>query len=295
MSSFKPIDRAVFPVAGLGTRFLPATKDVPKEMLPLIDRPLIHHGVDEAVMSGCDEIVFVTGSGKESIEKYFSRSSELEEHLRSHGKEELADIIASIPELAKFHYTMQKEPLGLGHAVLCAEEFCKESFFGLILPDDVFTASPTVLSQLDAVRKKYGGSVLSLEKVPPSETHRYGIVDAEEIEPGVYKIKGLVEKPDTAEAPSNLAIMGRYVLSPSIFEHLKALKPGKGGEYQLTDAIASMLEKEEVYGAVYKGVRLDCGVREGWIKATVVKALEDPALRDIVLNAIRESGFEKQQ
>ena len=293
MTLFTPIHRAVFPVAGLGTRFLPATKDVPKEMLPLIDRPLIHHGVDEAVASGCDEIVFVTGSGKESIEKYFSPSHALEEHLRSHGKDELADVIESISKLAKFFYTMQKKPLGLGHAVLCAEEYCRDSFFGLILPDDVFSASPTVLSQLDAVRQKHGGSVLSLEVVPRSETYRYGIVDAEETEPGVYRIKGLVEKPDPASAPSNLAIMGRYILSPSIFEHLKMLKPGKGGEYQLTDAIASMLETEQVYGAVYKGVRLDCGVREGWIRATVAKALEDPALRDIVLDVVRESGLIK--
>ena len=293
MTLFTPIHRAVFPVAGLGTRFLPATKDVPKEMLPLIDRPLIHHGVDEAVASGCDEIVFVTGSGKESIEKYFSPSSALEEHLRSHGKDKLADVIESISKLAKFFYTMQKKPLGLGHAVLCAEEYCRDSFFGLILPDDVFSASPTVLSQLDAVRQKHGGSVLSLEVVPRSETYRYGIVDAEETEPGVYRIKGLVEKPDPASAPSNLAIMGRYILSPSIFEHLKMLKPGKGGEYQLTDAIASMLETEQVYGAVYKGVRLDCGVREGWIRATVAKALEDPALRDIVLDVVRESGLIK--
>ena len=293
MSSFTPIHRVVFPVAGLGTRFLPATKDVPKEMLPLIDRPLIHHGVDEAVASGCDEIVFVTGSGKESIEKYFSPSSALEEHLRSHGKDELADVIESISKLAKFFYTMQKKPLGLGHAVLCAEEYCRDSFFGLILPDDVFSASPTVLSQLDAVRQKHGGSVLSLEVVPRSETYRYGIVDAEETEPGVYRIKGLVEKPDPASAPSNLAIMGRYILSPSIFEHLKMLKPGKGGEYQLTDAIASMLETEQVYGTVYKGVRLDCGVREGWIRATVAKALEDPALRGIVLDVVKESGLIK--
>lgn len=293
MTLFTPIHRAVFPIAGLGTRFLPATKDVPKEMLPLIDRPLIHHGVDEAVASGCDEIVFVTGSGKESIEKYFSPSPALEEHLRSHGKDELADVIESISKLAKFFYTMQKEPLGLGHAVLCAEEYCRDAFFGLILPDDVFSASPTVLSQLDSVRQKHGGSVLSLEVVPRSETYRYGIVDAEETEPGVYRIKGLVEKPDPADAPSNLAIMGRYILSPSIFGHLKGLKPGKGGEYQLTDAIASMLETEQVYGAVYKGVRLDCGVREGWIRATVAKALEDPALRDIVLDVVRESGLIK--
>ena len=283
---FDHIKKAVFPVAGLGTRFLPVTKDIPKEMMPLIDRPLIHHGVDEAVASGCKEIVFVTGIGKESIFQYFQHSLKLEDHLSKTGKEDLAEQLKKIPELADFYYTLQKKPLGLGHAVLCAEKFCKDEYFGLLLPDDVMIAEPTVLSQLESVREKYNGSVLSLEKVDKEDTSRYGIVDAEELEPGIFRIKGLVEKPDPKEAPSNLAIMGRYVLSPSIFKHLKGLKKGSGGEYQLTDAIASMLEEEPVYAILYKGRRLDCGIREGWIKATLIKAMQSPDLRKIVLETI---------
>ena len=283
------IRKAVFPVAGLGTRFLPVTKDIPKEMMPLIDRPLIHHGVDEAVASGCKDIVFVTGTGKETIFQYFQHSPELEAHLKETGKEELAEQLRKIPELADFHYTLQEKPLGLGHAVLCAEEFCKDEYFGLLLPDDVMIAEPTVLAQLESVRERYSGSVLSLEEVDRNETSRYGIVDAEEVEPGVYRVKALVEKPDPKDAPSNLAIMGRYVLSPSVFRHLKTIKRGSGGEYQLTDAIASMLEEEPVYALLYKGRRLDCGVREGWIRATIIKALQYPDLRDIVIDT-----FEKE-
>ncbi|MDY9920261.1 MAG: UTP--glucose-1-phosphate uridylyltransferase GalU [Synergistota bacterium] len=286
--TFDHIRKAVFPVAGLGTRFLPVTKDIPKEMMPLIDRPLIHYGVDEAVASGCKEIIFVTGTGKETIFQYFQHSSELEEHLMVTGKEDLAEQLKKIPELAGFHYTLQEKPLGLGHAVLCAEEFCNDEYFGLLLPDDVMIAEPTVLAQLESVREKYSGSVLSLEEVDKEETSRYGIVDAEEVEPGVYRVKGLVEKPDPKDAPSNLAIMGRYVLSPSIFKHLRSIKRGRGGEYQLTDAIASMLEEEPVYALLYKGRRLDCGVREGWIRATIIKALQDRDLRKIIIDTIEK-------
>ena len=286
--TFHHIRKAVFPVAGLGTRFLPVTKDIPKEMMPLIDRPLIHYGVDEAVASGCEEIIFVTGTGKETIFQYFQHSSELEGHLMVIGREDLAEQLKKIPELADFHYTLQEKPLGLGHAVMCAEEFCNDEYFGLLLPDDVMIAEPTVLAQLESVRERYSGSVLSLEEVDKEDTSRYGIVDAEEVEPGVYRVKGLVEKPDPNDAPSNLAIMGRYVLSPSIFKHLKSIKRGRGGEYQLTDAIASMLEEEPVYALLYKGRRLDCGVREGWIKATIIKALQDHDLRKIVIDTIEK-------
>ncbi|MGI6442241.1 MAG: UTP--glucose-1-phosphate uridylyltransferase [Synergistaceae bacterium] len=288
MKVFEKVRQAVFPVAGLGTRFLPATKDIPKEMLPLIDRPLIHHGVDEAVASGCSDIIFVTGSGKESIKKYFNHSENLEKHLLNQKKDDLVRIISRIPELAEFHYAFQEKPLGLGHAVLCAEKYCKDSSFALILPDDVMISNPAVLTQLDIVRSKYGGSILCLEKVNPNETSRYGIVDAEEIETGIYKINALVEKPEPKNAPSNLAIMGRYILSSSIFKHLKQIKPGKGKEYQLTDAIDSMLKTEPVYGYIYNGRRLDCGVREGWIKATIIKSLQDKKLREIVLETLKE-------
>ena len=286
--NFRPVKRAVFPVAGLGTRFLPVTKDIPKEMMPLIDRPLIHHGVDEAVASGCDEMIFVTGTGKETIFQYFQHSAELEEHLFRTGKADLADQLKKIPELADCYYAFQEKPLGLGHAVLCAEALCDDDYFALLLPDDVMIAEPTVIAQLEEVRKRHGGSVLSLEQIKRSETSRYGIVDGEEIEPGVFRIRGLVEKPDPERAPSEFAIMGRYVLSPSIFAHLKRIGRGSGGEYQLTDAIASMLDEEPVYGVRYRGRRLDCGVREGWIKATIVKALQSPELRDVVIETLKE-------
>lgn len=285
---YQPLRKAVFPVGGLGTRFLPATKDIPKEMLPLLDRPLIHHGVNEAVSSGCSEVIMVTGVGKDSIINYFKPSPKLEKQLRSSGKDAQADVIRDIPNLAKFSFTYQKEPLGLGHAVLCAESLCEGEPFALILPDDVMAAEPTVLSQLEDVRRRYGGSILCLEEVSRDETKRYGIVDAEEIEPGVYKVKGLVEKPDPEDAPSNLAIMGRYILSPAIFKHLRTIAKGKGGEYQITDAIASMLTEEPVYGVIYKGRRHDCGVMEGWIRATLAKALEVPELRTIIIDTLKQ-------
>ena len=288
---YEPVKQVVFPVAGLGTRFLPATKNTPKEMLPLIDRPIIHHGVDEAVASGCTDIIFVTGVGKESIRNYFENSNELVSILRERGKTEMADAVESIHTLANYHYALQDRPRGLGDAVLCAEKECYGNFFGLFLPDDVMISEPTALSQLEAVRKKFFpncGAVLCLEQVPDEEVSRYGIVDAEEVEPGIFKINGLVEKPKREEAPSNLAIMGRYLLSPSIFTHLKNLTPGAGGEYQLTDGISSLLEEEPVYGVIYNGRRLDCGTKEGWIRATIDRALADYELRSIVLDTFKD-------
>lgn len=284
---YLPVRIAVFPVAGMGTRFLPATKNVPKEMMPLIDRPLIHYGVEEAVESGCTDVVFVTGAGKRSIGHYFEPADEMVTLLRKRGKNDLAEAVDKIHKLANFHFTLQERPLGLGHAVLCAEELCHGEAFFLLLPDDVMEATPTIPSQLDAVRRKYGGSVLAVEKVPENEVSRYGVIDADEIEPGIYRVKGLVEKPKREDAPSNLAIIGRYLLSPAIFRHLKDIPRGAGGEYQLTDAICSMLSEEPVYATIYKGRRFDCGVKEGWISATVTKAMEDPKLRKIVLEVVK--------
>lgn len=291
MDNYKPLKKAVFPVAGLGTRFLPATKEIPKEMLPLLDRPLIHHSVDEAVASGCEEIIMITGMGKDSIVSYFEPAPKLEAHLRKAGKDALAGMIRGIPELAKFSFTCQNEPLGLGHAVLCAEELCGDEPFALLLPDDVMSAEPTVLCQLEEVRRRYGGSVLCLEEVERQETNRYGIVDAEEVEKGIFRIKSLVEKPDPKDAPSNLAIMGRYILSPAIFRNLRSIPRGKGGEYQLTDAIASLLKDEPVYGCIYSGRRYDCGVMEGWIRATILKSLERPELREIIIDTLSREGL----
>lgn len=284
----KKLEVAIFPVGGVGTRFLPATKNMPKEMLPLLNRPLIQWGVEEAVDSGCSDVIIVTGEGKEAIKAHFSRSFELESFLSFHGKENYREIVAKIPQLAKFSFAKQEQPLGLGHAVLCAEKLCKNRPFALLLPDDVMVASPTVISQLEAARQKYGGSAIALQKVSDEDTQRYGIVDATEVEPGIYKINALVEKPKLGTAPSNLAVMGRYVLSPTIFKHLRGLKPGAGGEYQLTDAINSMLAEEPVYGVIYEGKRLDCGVTEGWLKANLAMSLKTPELRDAIMEVLKE-------
>lgn len=283
-----PLKKAVFPVAGLGTRFLPATKDVPKEMMPLIDKPIIHHGVEEAVASGCTDITFITSPGKESIKNYFSKSDELVNTLSERGKRQLAEKIDAIHKMASFSYGLQARPLGLGHAVLCAKELCGEEPFALLLPDDVMVARPTVISQLDAVRHKYGGSVICAMQVPDSEVSRYGIIDGDEVEPGIFRVRALVEKPNYENAPSNLAIMGRYILSPAIFSHLEKIKRGSGGEYQLTDALNSLALDEPVYAACCEFRRLDCGVTEGWLEANIVKALEDDKLRNVVLNAVMD-------
>ncbi|MCF7935579.1 MAG: UTP--glucose-1-phosphate uridylyltransferase GalU [Synergistales bacterium] len=288
MNKSKNINTCLFPVAGLGTRFLPATKETPKEMLPLIDRPLIHYGVDEAVDAGCSDIVFVTGRGKRSIEDYFDRSCELEDLLEQRGKSEMRDMVRNISQLARFAYVRQSEPLGLGHAVLCGAPICQNAPFGVILPDDVMKASPSVLGQLINVHRTRGGSVIALEEVPAESTSRYGIIAGEEVENDVFKIHDMVEKPDPSEAPSNLAIMGRYILSPTIFEELRGLTPGSGGELQLTDAVKSLMKREPVWGYIYKGTRLDCGTKSGWLRATTMMALEDPELRSIILEVLRE-------
>lgn len=280
----------LFPVAGLGTRFLPATKETPKEMLPLIDKPLIHYGVEEACGAGCRDIVFVTGRGKRSIEDYFDRSPDLEALLESRGKADLADLVRGISEMARFSYVRQSEPLGLGHAVLCGRTCCNGDYFGVILPDDVIVSDEPVLAQLDRVRRAFGGSVLALEEVSKEDTARYGIVDAEDLGDGVFRIRDMVEKPNPEDAPSRLAIMGRYVLSSSVFDHLERVAPGSGGEIQLTDGLKSLLRDEPVYGYLYRGERLDCGTKEGWLRATVTMAVRDERLRDIVVEVLEKEG-----
>lgn len=281
----------LFPVAGLGTRFLPATKEVPKEMIPLIDRPLIHYGVEEAAGAGCREMVFVISREKRSIEDYFDRSFDLERALRKRGKDKLCQTIAEISELASFSYVRQREPLGLGHAVLCGEPLCSQGYFGVILPDDVMIGDPPVLSQLVSVHEKMGGSVIALEEVEADETSRYGIVRATYSGEGLWRVTDLVEKPLPQEAPSRLAIMGRYVLSPRLFDLLRDLPRGRGGEIQLTDGLRRLLEEEPIWGVTYKGRRYDCGTRESWLRATVSLALEDPSLREIVLDVVRKEAM----
>ena len=282
------ISRCLFPAAGLGTRFLPVTKDIAKEMLPLVNRPIISYGVEEAVNSGCDDIIIITGRTKRSIEDYFDCSFELESLLKSRDKIELYEKVHAIASMAKFMYTRQPEPLGLGHAVLCGEPICRNEYFGVILPDDVIKAEPPALLQLIRVHEKLGGSVIALEEVPHSDVSRYGIVDAEELSDGIYKIRDMVEKPSIHKAPSRLAIIGRYIISPKIFAILSDAESGSGGEIQLTDALLRLLREEPVWGVIYKGERFDCGTQNGWFAANVKLAMEIPELRQIVIDAARD-------
>ena len=284
------VKKCLFPVAGLGTRFLPVTKELAKEMLPLVNRPIISYGVEEALASGCDEIIMITGRAKRSIENYFDRSFELENLLKSRGKDELYNMILKISNMAEILYIRQREPLGLGHAVLCCEPVCRNEFFCVALPDDVFIndGGDPILAQLKHVHEKMGGSVIALEEVPDSEVSRYGIAESQfSIENGrIHKIINMIEKPRPEQAPSNLAIMGRYILSPSIFPILSNIKAGVGGEIQLTDALKILSQQEPVWGVVYNGKRFDCGTQKGWLSANVKLALQDPELRDVILEAV---------
>ena len=281
------VKKCLFPVAGLGTRFLPVTKELAKEMLPLVNRPIISYGVEEALASGCENIVMITGRAKHSIENYFDRSFELEDILKKRGKLELYYKMVRISQMADVIYIRQHEPLGLGHAVLCGEPMCKGEYFGVILPDDVFVGAEPVLSQLVKVHERLGGSVVALECVSDDDVSRYGIASGAEVEPGIFRLDGMVEKPKLADAPSHYAIMGRYVLSPEIFPLLHKQRAGAGGEIQLTDAIRELVKSEPVWGVVYKGKRFDCGTQKGWLSANIQLALEDEELHDVVMESIK--------
>lgn len=283
------VKKCLFPVAGLGTRFLPVTKEIAKEMLPLVNRPIISYGVEEALASGCEDIVMITGRTKRSIENYFDRSFELEDILKSRGKLELYYKMIHISEMAEIMYIRQREPLGLGHAVLCGEPICRGEYFGVILPDDVFVGDVPVLSQLVKVHERLGGSVVAIEHVEDKDVSRYGIVSGEEKEPGIFRINDMIEKPKLADAPSRYAIMGRYVLSPEIFPLLHTQQAGAGGEIQLTDAIRELAKNEPVWGVVYEGRRFDCGTQKGWLSANIQLALEDDELREVVMNIVKNN------
>ena len=283
------VKKCLFPVAGLGTRFLPVTKEIAKEMLPLVNRPIISYGVEEALASGCEDIVMITGRTKRSIENYFDRSFELEDILKKRGKLELYYKMIRISEMAEIMYIRQREPLGLGHAVLCGEPVCKDEYFGVILPDDVFVGDEPVLSQLVKVHERLGGSVIALEHVEDKDVSRYGIVAGEEFEPGIFRVNDMVEKPRLSDAPSRYAIMGRYVLSPEIFTFLHTQQAGAGGEIQLTDAIRELAKTEPVWGVVYHGRRFDCGTQRGWLSANIQLALDDDELREVVMNIVKNN------
>ena len=276
----KPIRKAVFPAAGLGTRFLPATKAQPKEMLPLVDKPIIQYGVEEAVASGVDNIILVTGRGKNAIEDHFDVSVELETFLESRGKTELLAEIRKISNLINFSYVRQGEPLGLGHAVLVARPLVNDEPFAVILGDDVIDAEPPALRQMIDVFHEVHGPVLAIERVPLEDVSSYGIIDAEEVRPGVYRIRDLVEKPPRSEAPSDLAIIGRYVLTPDIFPALEATSSDRTGEIQLTNGLRRLLKERPIYGCRIDGVRHDTGNKLGFLKAVVYFALRRPDIAE---------------
>lgn len=271
----KMISKAVFPAAGLGTRFLPATKASPKEMLPLVDKPLIQYVVEEAVASGIEEIVLVTGRGKRAIEDHFDVAFELEEDLKAKGKHKLLSEMQRIANLVTFCYIRQKKALGLGHAVLTTKRVVGEEPFAVLLGDDIIDSSEPALKQMMTVYKRYPATILAIQKVPKTQTQHYGIIDGKRIEDGVYLVKNMVEKPSPSEAPSNLAIIGRYILTPGIFTALESTKPGKGGEIQLTDALKLLMDKQPIYAYEFKGVRHDAGDKLGFLKATVEFGLKN--------------------
>ncbi len=268
------VKKAIFPVAGLGTRFLPATKSTPKEMLPLIDKPLVQYVVEEAVASGIEQILFVTGRSKRAIEDHFDISFELESLLYEKGKDAELSQVREIADMINIFYVRQKQALGLGHAILCAKEFVGSEPFAVLLGDDIIDAEKPCLGQLLDVYRKYRGPVLALEQVPMENISSYGCVRANTISDRVFEVVDMVEKPKREDAPSDLAIIGRYILTPDIFPVLERQEPGKGGEIQLTDAIRKLAQDEAIYGCRFEGVRHDCGDKLGFLKATVDMALK---------------------
>jgi UTP--glucose-1-phosphate uridylyltransferase len=272
------VRKAVFPAAGLGTRFLPATKASPKEMLPLVDKPLIQYVVEEAVASGIESIVIVTGRGKTAIEDHFDVSFELEKLLEERGKEAELKAMRAISEMARVSYVRQREALGLGHAVLQARDFVGDEPFAVMLSDDVIDSETPALKQLLDVYEKYDAPVIGTMQVAGKAISRFGVIDGEEVEDGVYKVKDMVEKPPFAEAPSDLAIIGRYVLTPDIFDEIEKTRPGAIGEIQITDAMRSLLRKRPFYAVRFKGTRYDAGDKLGFLIATVEFALKHEEL-----------------
>ena len=285
------IFKAVFPVAGLGTRFLPATKAMPKEMLTVVDKPLIQYAVEEAIAAGITELIFVTGRSKRAIEDHFDKAYELENELEQKNKKDLLEIVQNIkPSHVDCVYVRQAEALGLGHAILCAEKLVADDPFAIILADDLLTGQPPVLKQMVDVYQHYRCSVIGIEPIEKEQSRSYGVISGKKWDDKLYKLSGIIEKPAPEDAPSNLGVVGRYVLSPNIFEHIRNLKPGAGGEYQLTDALQSLLQKEQILAYQYDGVRYDCGSKIGYLKATVEFALNHPEVRDEFAKFLKEKN-----
>ena len=278
----KKVTKAIFPVAGLGTRFLPATKSIPKEILTLVDRPLIQYAIDEARAAGIKEFIIVTSRGKSALEDYFDHSPELEATLRRAGKDALLEILRETNmDSGAIAYVRQNRPLGLGHAVWCARRLIGDEPFAVLLPDDVIAAEKPCLQQMVEAYAQTGGNIVAAMEVPVAKTSSYGVLDVAEDMGSVVSVKGMVEKPKAGEAPSNLAVIGRYILSPKVMSNLDKVKPGAGGEIQLTDAIAKEAKTPgTVFGYRFRGQRYDCGTKAGFLQATVAFALARPDLRD---------------
>ena len=274
------VRKAIIPAAGLGTRFLPATKAQPKEMLPIVDKPTIQYIIEEAVASGINEILIITGRNKRAIEDHFDKSFELEMDLKDKHKDDLLKMVQDISNLAHIYYIRQKEPKGLGHAVLCAKEFSGNEPVAIMLGDDVVDSKVPCLKQLINVFDEYKTTILGVQNVPKENVNKYGIINGMHIEDGVYKVKDLVEKPDIDKAPSNIAILGRYIVTPDIFNILEHTKPGKGGEIQLTDALKELLTREAMYAYTFEGRRYDVGDKLGFLQATVEFALKRKDIKD---------------
>jgi UTP--glucose-1-phosphate uridylyltransferase len=275
----KKVTKAVFPAAGLGTRFLPATKASPKEMLPIVDKPMIQYGVEEAENCNIEEFIVITGKYKRAIEDHFDYAWELEENLKKNEKDALLKEIQRFSR-HKFAYIRQGAPQGLGHAIHCAKPFVKDEPFAVILSDDIIDPEDGLLSNMIKTSLKYNASVIALQKVPKAEIHRYGVIKGTKVGKNIFKISDMVEKPKASSAPSDMAIIGRYILTPDIFGFIEKTKPGKGGEIQLTDALKSMLKKKPVYGYLFDGRRYDGGDKVGYLKATVELALKNPSVKD---------------
>ncbi len=282
------IRKAVITAGGWGTRFLPITRSQPKEMLPLVNRPLIHYAVEEAIDSGIEQVILVTALGKNAIENYFDRSFELEYFLEQKGETRLLQEMRELSNLVNICYIRQKEQLGLGHAVLATRTIIGDEAFAVILPDDIIDSKTPALKQMMEVYEQYGNSVVAVEQVSPQDTTKYGIIEPERIAERLYQVLSMVEKPEPSEAPSNLGIVGRYVLTPGVFTTLSATRPGKGREIQLTDALQLLLESEVINAVEFQGVRYDTGNPLGWLKATISLALKHPDIGSEVRTYLRQ-------
>ena len=288
------VRKAIIPAAGLGTRFLPATKAQPKEMLPIVDKPTIQYIIEEAVASGIEEILIITGRNKKSIEDHFDKSVELEMELEKAGKQEMLDLVRGISDMVDIHYIRQKEPRGLGHAINCAKSFVGNEPFAVMLGDDVVESEVPCLKQLIDCFNEYKTTILGVQTVAPENVDKYGIVDGIHIEDRVYKVKRLVEKPVVEEAPSNVAILGRYIITPQIFEILENTKPGKGNEIQLTDALETLIRNEAMYAYDFEGRRYDVGDKLGFLQATVEFALKREELREDFIEYLNTKPWENK-